>query len=1083
MAEASLNVLVGSLCSLIQAEIGLIIGVDEEMKKLSSTLTAIQAVLEDAEIKQLQSKSIHNWLVKLNDLAYDIDDILDECATEVLKLEHISSKSRRYSLKKLLFQRKIGRRMKRVTQQLDAVAAERDKFHLRETTVRYKPIEFAAARETGSSLNEPHLVYGREEDTEKIVGILVNQVKDNRGITILPIIGVGGLGKTTLAQLVYKDQRVVEHFDKRIWVCVSGNFDLKTVMKAMIESGTANSSDLMHLDSIQHCLWELLNQKRYLLVLDDVWNEDQQKWSELRNALACGSNGSSIIITTRLKKVVDIMGTLPPHYLTGLSEEHCWTLLRERALGQDKDKFSNLEPIGNQIVKKCAGVPLAAKALGGLLRFKRTENEWNYVKESEIWVLPQEENLILPALRLSYYHLPLELRQCFAYCAVFPKGTFIRKDELIFMWMAHGYISSKGVLEVEDVGNEICNELVLRSLLQIVTGTNIKTNLIMHDLVHDLAQSIMEDRTTGAHIQRNLTSTAPNSKIRQVNLRKKSVAFPTSNQPEMDMPFILTKFCRLRILDASRTGINELSYAVGRLKHLRHLNLSETGIRTLPESLSSLCNLQVLNLDYCKDLVALPKKTRCLINLRHLLLESCKSLKEMPSKIGELTCLRTLSLFVVGRDRGNRLEELQGLNLGGRLTISHLERVENPVDANKANLREKKNLHRLSLVWGSDNIASKLEVEERDEKVLESLEPHRNLKSLGIRGFGGRFFPIWMSNSTLDKVVEIHISYCENCLRLPQLGELPHLKSLTLDNVAAVEYIIEGQVRSGNTLCVNFPSLETLYLRSLPNLKGLSKEETTREAFPNLEKLCILHCSSLVMPPLSYLKKLKTLSCSSSTLASLSNLYTVNLLLVDIDKNTTCIPIKTLQNLTSLDDLWIYGAHELCLPEEGLKSLKSLKRLHVVDSEKLACLPQCWLRNLTCVEELEVSRCSEIVDLPEGIKYLRCLKELKLDDLSKMVRVPEALQHIAYSLQSLKLHRLHVLSSLPEWLDGLKCLESLDIYDCSKIASIPDSVKGMTNLRYLCVEKCSELERRCERGDGEDWHKIAHIPRLQIGER
>ncbi|KAL7122659.1 hypothetical protein ACP275_01G057100 [Erythranthe tilingii] len=203
MAEAFLGIVLENLSSLIQGEIGLIMGVDEEMNNLFSTLTTIQSVLEDAEMKQLESRSIQNWLIKLSDLTYEIDDILDECATELSKLEHRNSKLNRYSVKKILFRYKIGRRMKQVTAKLDAVAAERSKFHLREMVVD-KSIEFSATRETGSVLNESRFIYGREEDAEKIVDILVNQVvNDNEEISVLPIVGVGGLGKTTLAQLVY----------------------------------------------------------------------------------------------------------------------------------------------------------------------------------------------------------------------------------------------------------------------------------------------------------------------------------------------------------------------------------------------------------------------------------------------------------------------------------------------------------------------------------------------------------------------------------------------------------------------------------------------------------------------------------------------------------------------------------------------------------------------------------------------------------------------------------------------------------------------------------------------------------------
>ncbi|XP_047974550.1 putative disease resistance protein RGA3 [Salvia hispanica] len=464
------------------------------MKKLCSTFTTIQAVLED-EDKQIESKSIRNWLQKLTTLAYEIDDILDECNTNVSQLNHSYLKLSRYSPKKVLYRHNIAKRMKQVNEKLEAIVAEQDRFHLREVSVyRQREVALVASRETASLLNEPDKIHGREDDKDKIVEMLVNDVKEKQEMSVLTIIGVGGLGKTTLARLVFNDPKVEEHFDVRIWVCVSDNFEMKTLVKAMIESASGrsgNASDLQHLDAAERRLRELLSKKRYLIVMDDVWNDHQGKWFELRDVLSCGSTGSSVVVTTRQKKVADIMRTLPCHCLEGLSDEHCWALMRQCAFESDEQVSLQLEVIGKQIMKKCAGVPLAATTLGGILRLKRREEEWIHVRNSEIWKSSAEESLIVPALRLSYHHLPLELRQCFAYFAAFPKDHYIDKQRLIFLWMAHGYISSKGTLQVENVGNQICDELLLRSLLL----TDAETSTIgMHDLVHDLAESIMENK-------------------------------------------------------------------------------------------------------------------------------------------------------------------------------------------------------------------------------------------------------------------------------------------------------------------------------------------------------------------------------------------------------------------------------------------------------------------------------------------------------------------------------------------------------------------------------------------------------------
>ncbi|XP_073138162.1 disease resistance protein RGA2-like [Henckelia pumila] len=851
MAEAAfLSILLVNLDKFVHREVGLIIGVEEEISKLSSTLTTIQTVLEDAATKKWESKAVRDWLRKVADLTYEIDDILDECATKVMmKSERKNSKnfiSLFCCLKNIIYRHKMGRRMEDATGKLDAIAAERHKFHLRETGVEIRTNNYAATRETGSVLNEPVRVYGRDKETEEIVEILVNRVKDREQVSVLPIFGVGGLGKTTLARMVFNDTKVDEHFDMKIWVCVSDDFDLKTLIKSMIESatGSGSASELMYLDALQRRLRELLNKKKYLLVLDDVWNDDQEQWDMLKNTVACGSEGSAIVLTTRLRKVAEIMGTLPAYSLVGLSDEHCWSLFKERAFGQDQEQeHSHLEPIGRLIVEKCGGVPLAAKALGGLLRFKREKKDWVHIQRSEIWNLQPEETLLLPALQLSYQNLSFQLRHCFAYCSVFPKDTKINKEELIHCWIAHGYIaSSNEILDEEDVGNNIWSELVLRSLFQEVSTNSKGTTFTMHDLVHDLAQSVlMENKVPKVQAQCKDKS-ASKTKIRQVNLQTHHVAFPPSYQFEMDLHTSLSKLSSLRMLDASRTSMTNLPSAVCDLKHLRYLNLSSTNIRTLPSATCNLWNLKILKLNYCHNLVELPERMRCLQNLRHLLLDGCRSLSEMPPKMGKLRSLKTLTQFVVGHRKGNQPCELQFLNLGSKLLINHLERVKNLPDAKTANIGEKENLRELRLRWEGKNTSKVLE--NMDEMVLEALEPHPNIETIGIDGFNGRNFPQWLRNPSLVNLVTFDLENCPNCLNLPQLGELPSLKILVLRNLGG-EYILEHGVEEG---MAKFSSLEELVLNCLLNLKGFA-EENAVEIFPRLQKLGIYKCPGLTSLP------------------------------------------------------------------------------------------------------------------------------------------------------------------------------------------------------------------------------------------
>ncbi|KAH0642833.1 hypothetical protein KY289_033807 [Solanum tuberosum] len=825
----------------------------------------------------------------------------------------------------------------------------------------------------GSVLTEPQ-VYGRDKEEDEIVKILINNVSDAQHLSVLPILGMGGLGKTTLAQMVFNDQRITEHFHSKIWICVSEDFDEKRLLKAIIESieGRPLLGE-MDLAPLQKKLQELLNGKRYFLVLDDVWNEDQQKWANLRAVLKVGASGAFVLATTRLEKVGSIMGTLQPYELSNLSQEDCWLLFIQCAFGHQEEINPNLVAIGKEIVKKSGGVPLAAKTLGGILRFKREEREWEHVRDSEIWNLPQEERSILPALRLSYHHLPLDLRQCFAYCAVFPKDTKMEKEKLISLWMAHGFLLLEGKLQPEDVGNEVSKELCLRSFFQEIEAKCGKTYFKMHDLIHDLATSLFSASTSS-------------SNIREINVKgypHKMMSIGFTEVVSSYSPSLSQKFVSLRVLNLSNLHFEELSSSIGDLVHMRCLDLSEnSGIRSLPKQLCKLQNLQTLDLHNCYSLSCLPKETSKLGSLRNLLLHGCDELNSMPPRIGSLTFLKTLSGFAVGiQKKGYQLGKLRDVNLYGSIEITHLERVKNVMDAKEANLSAKGNLHSLIMNWSRKGPHI---YESEEVRVIEALKPHPNLTCLTISGFRGFRFPEWMNHSVLKNVVSIEISGCKNCSCLPPFGELPCLKRLELQKGSAeVEY-----VDSGFPTRRRFPSLRKLFIGEFPNLKGLLKKEG-EEKFPVLERMTIFYCHMFVYTTLS-------------------------------------------SNFRALTSLHISHNNEATsLPEEIFKSFANLKYL-------------------------KISLFYNLKELPSSLACLNALKTLEIHSCSALESLPE------------------------EGVKGLTSLTELFVYDCEMLKFLPEGLQHLTALTSLKLRRCPTLAKRCEKGIGEDWHKIAHIPNLQM---
>ncbi|QHO26152.1 Putative disease resistance RPP13-like protein [Arachis hypogaea] len=550
------------------------------LQKLETILNVVEAVLNDAEKKQITDPAVKRWLENLQDVVYDADDLLYEFVTKAATQKDPGNFLSRFLN---LQDREMVNRIEEIIARLQDIANHKDIIGLKKIAANN-----LSRRIPSTSLVKKYDIFvGRDKERYTIVKLLLDDANDG-DLSVIPIVGMGGIGKTALAKLVYNDDRVQQKFHVKAWVCVGEEFDV---------------------------LMNALAGKNFLVVLDDVWSSNREAWESFLSPFECGSEDGKILVTTRLDPVASMMKTKynKAHSLSLLDDEQCWSVFASRAWDLAESRgHSALEKIGRKIVEKCNGLPLAAQTLGRLLRGKDNEKDWNDVLNSEIWEYSEEESGLLPALRISYFHLPSYLKRCFTYCSLYPKAYELDRDELMLLWMTEGLLQQpKSGNILEEVGYEYFDDLVSRSFFQ---HSNYDENLfVMHDLMHDLAT--FHFSSGEEHLFHDSIGNSFPPSLRWLSIKNcKNLEFPMQHQQHFSLEYLH--------IDNSCDSLT--SFALLVFPNLKNLKITRLKNLTSLGDVSQSQSLQELSILGCPKL----EKIRLPASLRELRLSECQLLVE-----------------------------------------------------------------------------------------------------------------------------------------------------------------------------------------------------------------------------------------------------------------------------------------------------------------------------------------------------------------------------------------------------------------------------------------------------------------------
>ncbi|GLU14979.1 hypothetical protein SLE2022_315100 [Rubroshorea leprosula] len=1129
MAEIALTFLspvieeaISKIFSFVRERIGNALGLEEKLNKLRSSLNLIQSLLQRAEQRQENDPAIRDWLQNLEKVAYKALIVLDECEYKVLKYK---VKNRGELLKPVIFSPKFRSHMtseiKHITDELDYLQGLAPMINL---VVTFSGQTCPMQYQKTDSFPDNSKVIGRAGDVSRIVNLLLNLRSSQHKISGISIVGMAGVGKTTVARSLYKKAKEEKLYDLMAWVCVSEDFNDHIILVEMLEHFGSSAAPRNSMNALLEGLAIVLENKTFLLILDDVWNDNPKKWDSFSSRLSkiLKTSGSSIVATTRSGKVASVMESIPmqSYKMQGLSDNECWLIIKEKFLGSSIETTSmppDLEAIGQDIAQKCGGLPLVATVIGGTLSHQADADTWEAIKNDEAWNFNSGNgDEILSILKISFDRLPSPLKKCFSYCAIFPKDFIIEKDDLVQLWMAVGFLqqSNESFNTMEDIGNDYFNHLLANSLFQDVEMD--KYGYIkfckMHDVVHDLAVFVSKGEVliweeSGCNI-------VDNSNVRHLRIKSERKACPTIPRDVLKGLHSLFSsvhaFTRmasdlksLRSLKLVEDDTKYLPNYLGKSKHLRYVDISRTEFNPLSRSFNKLFNLQTLRLMGWSHLLKLPKDMKNLVSLRHLYFNNEK---HMPKEIGHLTSLQTLPLFFVGVEKGYRIEELGCLSqLRGELNIQKLEAVGSKLEASTANLKGKKKLQGLKFTWSAQKEANN---NLNNEEVLEGLKPHPNLKSLIIQHYQGKNYPSWVQggvNSSLNNLMKLELRYCNECLYLPSLGLLRNLQFLKIVGIEKVKgmgskfHVDQSNNNDGVVSATQFPALREF---SVVNMESLEEwvEVEGMTVFPCLEKLNIDNCPVLktwLMDGFSSNHKLSSLR---------------------ISRCHKMMAIPSVDGLSSLKTLFIEECHELMSVPNGLGSCISLQQLEICKCQKLSSVLN--INGLTSLTRLQLSNCDELTGLPIGLGSCSSLQHLRIWNCHNIISFTEDARGL-HSPSQLEIRNCRKLRSIPEecvgrltclkslWIGGFwseleefprltfihqlhASLEDLCLFGWDKLKSLPHQLQYLTALKRLLLRDFNGLEALPEwLGDLSSLHELqigycsnlTHLPSIEAMRR
>ncbi|XBH80397.1 hypothetical protein VPH35_106145 [Triticum aestivum] len=1073
--------------------------------RLRDTLPAMCDLIDRAEWR-IHEQCMAKLLPKLRDAVYDADDLLDEFGWYELKVavEGNASQSPFVDFFNSVIQGSFNK-VEDIQKRLKNLSRQLEEMGLREETPHFDK----SVRPDTSSLPDETKIFGRDLELKQVIGLLgvptnisgahlkrkrastvvrgststssnISNKSRIPSIPVLPIVGLGGVGKTTLAQHICNHQQVKSYFDLVIWICVSDDFDVTRLTKEAVQASSDN------LDSLQRALSKNVRNKRFLIVLDDMWDDALKEnglcWKRFCAPLRNVIQGSMILVTTRSPKVADGVGTMEPFILDGLKDDVFWNFFKLCVFGSESSNSEpELELIGRSILPKLKGSPLAAKTLGRLLKMNLHVTHWNKILESELWELRQNETEILPALRLSYMYLPFHLKRCFSFCAVYPKDHKFEKDYLAEIWVAEGLVEPQGDIPIQDIGCQYFEDLVERSFFQKVRDT-----YGIHDLLYDMAQLVSEH---DCFVIKNM------SDFQKVPQDVRRLSILSSTKFDRSTLLSLCKHTKLRTLFCNKSLRNKTvaSVVVHWFNELRHMRvIIFSAIEELPDSVGNLKHLRYLKISRACPFDSLPSAICCLYNLQIFSASECK-LESLPSDFSKLISLQRFESngfqydqdcplnFDADSERGLRMRLLKNVTqFCGDLEICNLS-MRSKDHAAQVELKNKRYLNGLTLGW-SLSTQGHSEIE-----VLQVLQPSINLKSLLLRCYPGVSLPNWFQPQNLANLTSLSLHNCDGLesisfSRISQRINLNDMRAVPIDNNNDSIGTFLALTVISIYMCKNVSSLEqVLHPASVPAIKKITIQYCNKlvsvptERFEDLhclEELYVSDCPNiysygLVAPSLERLvlgssgNLAGNIECSSLVCLSLSCHCVTS-----IEPQMWSLPALLELNITGCRSLTSIGQPEPFFTNisrgGGTTSVifSSLTSITIYDCEKLSNIDDLLTEEyLPAIESILVGRCGKLISLSsETFGSFPFLKDLKVHDCPS-INWQSGLA-LPSSLQRLYLRSCGDISAwVPSSLENLASLVSLQMIECPRVVSIPGEVwsSDLTSLKELKIEDCPDL--------------------------